>query len=561
MNFKRVGLLSLFLNIVLSVVAQCSTCFAIDAKILSENGSGRATGYIESNKIITSNNKTHVAWLDSFEDGFRAQIKTLDQTTGIWSDTFTLGEGEDNHGGPALTIDSEGYLHAVYFPHHEPFRYRKSLKPNDASAWTDEVMVGDKLTYPSLVTGPDDTLYLIARVRATSPEGPWGVNLYTKPKNGDWSAPTEILRAGQAKYSQFQATLAWGPDHKTLHMSTRMYGDDPMWAYQVGYMQSTDFGQSWRTSGGTDITLPATKNSLDTIVSIDPSLQSSYSSTSALRAGSMAVDKNNVPYVVYNTLGPNETGPLQAWLATPSEHGGWNKILLNNKIEALPAGWGLGAPGGLTFTDDGRMSLVLTAYADGFGWGNSGSEVLGAVSGDGGATFSSQFISDIDSDTPHWLPSIERATGFNEVDSLAVIYTSGFRGDNNTETLKNQVIFSLLPGLGWNGVSGDVNQDGVFSGDGTGPADLDDVTAFIENWLSINLPGALGTYDSMTHGDMNFDGTTDLDDVFLLRQVMLESGVSTSALARLAVTVPEPKSVVQLIGCVVLWFGSKISRT
>lgn len=76
---------------------------------------------MESNKIITFDDKTHVSWLDSIEDEFRVQIKTLDRTTGAWSDTYTLGVGEDNHGGPALTVDSEGYLHAVYYPHNNPF--------------------------------------------------------------------------------------------------------------------------------------------------------------------------------------------------------------------------------------------------------------------------------------------------------------------------------------------------------------------------------------------------------------------------------------------------------
>ena len=107
--------------------------------LLSSHGCGRATGYAETNKIVTVGAKTHVTWLDSAAEGFHVRIRTLDRRTGKWSPTMTVGEAFDNHGGPALTADSKGYLHIVYYPHHHPFRYRRSKRPNDASAWDDEI--------------------------------------------------------------------------------------------------------------------------------------------------------------------------------------------------------------------------------------------------------------------------------------------------------------------------------------------------------------------------------------------------------------------------------------
>jgi len=102
--------------------------------LLSEQGCGRATGYAEANKIVTFGDHTHVTWLDSPAEGFRVRVRTLNRMTGEWSPTSTIGEGYDNHGGPALTVDREGYLHIVYFPHHHAFRYRRSKRPNDAAA-------------------------------------------------------------------------------------------------------------------------------------------------------------------------------------------------------------------------------------------------------------------------------------------------------------------------------------------------------------------------------------------------------------------------------------------
>ena len=89
--------------------------------LISKQGCGRASGYAEANKIITAKGKTHVAWIDSPTEGFRVRVATLNQKTGKWSPTYTAGQAKDNHGGPALTIDSQGYLHIAYFPHHDPF--------------------------------------------------------------------------------------------------------------------------------------------------------------------------------------------------------------------------------------------------------------------------------------------------------------------------------------------------------------------------------------------------------------------------------------------------------
>ena len=100
--------------------------------VLSAHGCGRATAYPQENKIVTLGDAVHVAWLDSVADGFRVRIRTLDRASGTWSETHTIGEAYDNHGGPALVNDSQGYLHVAYYPHHHEVRYRRSLRPNDA---------------------------------------------------------------------------------------------------------------------------------------------------------------------------------------------------------------------------------------------------------------------------------------------------------------------------------------------------------------------------------------------------------------------------------------------
>jgi BNR repeat-containing family member len=423
---------------------ECRIANGETQEVISTTGSGRATGYAETNKIVTFNGKTHVAWLDSNENGFEVKVRTYDHSTDRWSETYRIGPAFDNHGGPALTIDSKGYLHVVYYPHSDAMRYRKSLRPNDASEWTPETQFGPRLTYPTLIVGPDNTLYLTARRRNEGKE-PWTVELFSKPEDGPWSDGTTIVRPNEGSYSQFQEAMAWGPDHKTIHMAVRMYGDTPRWSYLLGYMKSTDFGHTWQRVDGAAIKLPATKATLDPIEVVDPSLRSQYYSTSALRGSSIAVDAYNQPFVLYNTLQPNGEMPRHAWIATPASSGGWKKISLNEKLDSLPKGWGLGLPGGMVFGKDGHIFLVLTAANDVAQpklWGTASSEVIWAESGDGGQTFTSQMVSKRDAKTAHWLPNIEKPTGFNQQPTFpSIIYLSGEKGENNNVVLQNDVIF------------------------------------------------------------------------------------------------------------------------
>lgn len=140
-------------------------------------------------------------------------------------------------------------------------------------------------------------------------------------------------------------------------------------------------------------------------------------------------------------------------------------------------------------------------------------------------------------------PLPERLVGINE-DADGEIYLLGTDG-----------VYKVggVSGPTWNGIDGDVNQNGVFFGDGSGDPGTDDVSAFIENWLSTGLPGLQGTYESYTHGDINFDGVTNLYDAFLLRFYLKQQGVSSPALvALLSGEVPEPSSLTLAFSLVAL---------
>lgn len=409
--------------------------------LLSTAGCGRATGYAETNKIITVDGKTHVAWLDSEGKSFLVRVRTLDRKTRTWSKTFTIGKAYDNHGGPALTVDSRGHLHIVYYPHHHPFRYRRSLKPNDASAWTDEVQFGRRSTYPTLLCGADDTLYLTCR---ESGKGPWVVQMYTKKPGAAWEGPTTILRSGSPSgYSHFQEALAWGPDRKTMHLTCRFYDGNPGIGHTVGYMKSPDAGQTWQTAEGKQLTLPATPDTV-TCIARDTSKK-----PPALRGGAIALDAGGNAFILHSTYA---TTPGRAFLTRLSPEGRQETITLNSFLPPSLNAWSLGMPGGITITQSGGLAMVLTlqkhdpAVKNSF-WGHPTSEVI-TFSAKYAAprllktTFRKNLLIRPDPAIPHWLPNLERPTGHNHVDSPGILFTAGTRGDNNRQIVANKVFWS-----------------------------------------------------------------------------------------------------------------------
>lgn len=410
--------------------------------LLSSEGSGRATAYIESGKIITFQGRTHVTWLDTPPEGFRIRIRTLVHETGQWSQTWTIGEAVDNHGGPALTVDGEGYLHVVYFSHHHPFRYHRSVRPNDASEWGPMTQFGTDLTYPTLLCGADDTLILSAR---RSYEGrPWELELWRKSPGTAWTRQGPILRSQRINYSQYAASMVWDGDHRKLYLSFRIYEqpsyDSPPVSYtSVGCMMSQDAGISWTKLDGTPIALPGTNDTVDVI------FHSKSDEGRVVDSGAMALSPDGVPFICYSVRLRNSA---EGYLATPRPGGGWNHLHMNR---FLPAGWrdaALVMAGGIVFNGKGQpivVAPVMNLDDGGEFWGHPSTELVRFDSSDGGLTFSGRLLDEPDAEQPRWMPSLERPTGFNAVpENPGMIYTDGARGSGCDDMLKNKVLWSVL---------------------------------------------------------------------------------------------------------------------
>jgi hypothetical protein len=102
-----------------------------------------------------------------------------------------------------------------------------------------------------------------------------------------------------------------------------------------------------------------------------------------------------------------------------------------------------------------------------------------------------------------------------------------------------------------NDVAGDLNQDG----------DIDelDLNLFIAGWRTDTL--AMSSVDKYRHGDINFDGITNLEDAFLFRQALITAGASMGDFASyFPQAVPEPSSVC-LLALVGIAAGARMVRS
>jgi len=100
-----------------------------------------------------------------------------------------------------------------------------------------------------------------------------------------------------------------------------------------------------------------------------------------------------------------------------------------------------------------------------------------------------------------------------------------------------------------NDVLGDVNQNGVLFGDGTGGAEVDDVTAFVEHWRATTA--GLTNLEKTKCGDLNLDDLTDLRDAMILHQALEAQGALFPFQLLVNNEVPEPASEILLVVAVV----------
>ena len=193
----------------------------MQSKIITCESDGiRKTHFAYSRVMDKTKHKpwqTMAAWIATYNH----------QTKQIENNTF-LGPIFDNHGTPCLAMDSKGYLHIVYGPHHHPFHYRKSLYPNNSSKWSDAEIIsfqrgdvtndssywkqpkaidGKEWTYPIIKIDGKDNIHIAASLSKAT--------IYTRKTGDHWEKAKTIYTANK-QYSRYAVMMNISTDNEIV---------------------------------------------------------------------------------------------------------------------------------------------------------------------------------------------------------------------------------------------------------------------------------------------------------------------------------------------------------
>ncbi len=243
-----------------------------------------------SNVVATLGDRTHLVFARRYavdgHVGTPQYARGLNRATGEAADEVLLGAAGidiDGHNWPAVTLDSEGYLHAVLGAHGskqgQHFKYARSLRPNDSTEFTPATRVHSGLTYPALVCDAQDTLHLVARSHGLPyrlvyarkrPGEEWGElrDLIVPYVEGTafyaiWYHKLAIDREGRLFLSWWHYARPMTPEQARAYLAKFpddeiAIGDDGALAWprlsphNPGMMVSDDAGETWRLATTAD---------------------------------------------------------------------------------------------------------------------------------------------------------------------------------------------------------------------------------------------------------------------------------------------------------------------
>lgn len=400
----------------------------MDHTVLSTTGSTRGTAYGMSNKIVTHENKTHVVWLDQIH---KTYVATYDHEEKAWSDPVFVADGDDNHAGAAMTMDSKGHLYLAFGPHHNPMQHAVSAKPNDTSEWKMLPSFGGvNATYPSLVCDEHDVLHTCYR-GAYERERPWGVFYQKRKVDGDWSEPVKLVDPqGPLAYVHVENCIhiVGSMLYLSFHL-VRSNEDNPgdTKGRGFGVMRSPDWGKTWETVSGEMLKLPVTPESLCVI---------EYDDGIDVRMGNVVSFSTDRPFFTLNRReGEVDETFLYRW-----QKGKWEIMSFLPLAEELVGECAMSDRCVLSISNDGIMYAAGVVCKRGGDWADSTNAIVLFTSRDMGETWRAYRISPEDETVSDWLPSLERhVVAHNRVGVPQLLYTHGEKGEGCSPDIDTEI--------------------------------------------------------------------------------------------------------------------------
>lgn len=215
----------------------------------------------------------------------------------------------DAHNSISLGMDRQGHLHISYDHHATQLRYRRSLKPGDITAWSDELpMTGkteDKVTYPAFILPHDGFPLALLYRDGVHNKGTARLKAYDEESQIWVDHPQAILSGSESKpwtsnaYWNHPAIGSDGSLHLSFVWRTHTLGkEDRINNINIGYACSPDNGLNWLTSKGRGYQLPITQVNAETVHPVSPG-------SNLINQCSMALDSRNRPHIVFYADDPN----------------------------------------------------------------------------------------------------------------------------------------------------------------------------------------------------------------------------------------------------------------
>jgi hypothetical protein len=215
----------------------------------------------------------------------------------------------DAHNSISLGVDRAGHLHICYDHHATQLNYRRSIRPNDISAWTDELpMTGkaeDKVTYPTFILPHHGYPLTLLYRDGKHNKGTARIKTYNEEQQSWEDHPHPILDGSELKpwtsnaYWNHPAIGSDGSLHLSFVWRTHTLGkEDRINNINIGYACSLDNGISWQTSRGRSYQLPITPVNAETVYPVSPG-------SNLINQCSMALDSSNRPHIVFYADDPS----------------------------------------------------------------------------------------------------------------------------------------------------------------------------------------------------------------------------------------------------------------
>ncbi len=436
----------LFLLLIFSISISCKP---IDVQTTFNKGSSRATAYHDSDKMVNTKDYLFVTYLIHEEGAELVLIKRYNKSKQKWDQSNIIGKAKDDHGGGALVIDSQGYLHIVYGSHNSPLFYKKSQSTYDINSWSKALEIKGNLTYPSLVISKNDELFLAARsdVRNSS----WSIRLFKKSsQSNSWNKGSDVMNSdflmwknshGKSSMSVSNGYVRFGKylslnDKNELHLTFHYFEYVPKniktfsnnrvnsSTHFVAHTFSKDLGNSWFDKNGKYESQPLSLKNV-TIISgnNDPSQVScNYS------AGQHFYKNDKLYFFFSKHYGIKTTLHLSS---SSFPYNNWEEIEILNKDYHLRAPVTVSQGKQTLFTVN---AIPKNIYVNGRPPANLPSKSK-IIIGELDVTTLSLKWNDLNTMVnPSWLPQLS-----NEFDDVWFMVTQGARESNDTKVIINKV--------------------------------------------------------------------------------------------------------------------------